>query len=558
MTAPFAPEPGRAHYPVIVVGASQAGLAVSFGLQERGIEHLVFERHRVGHAWRNERWDSFCLVTPNWQCQLPGFAYPGDDPDGFMAKGEIVAYVEAYRDQVRPPLLEGVAVTGLRQGSDGRFTLETGRGSFTADEVVVAVSGYHVPNIPRVAERLPQHLRQLHSRDYKNPAQVPEGGVLVVGSGQSGCQIAEDLHLAGRQVHLCVGSAPKSPRVYRGRDATAWLHDMGYYELPVERHPLKEAVRRKANHYLTGRDGGREIDLRRFALEGMSLHGRVTGADGVRLELSPDLARNLDAADAVAEGIKAAIDKHIADHRIEAPAEARYRPVWQPPEEGRALDLDAAGVRSVIWATGFRSDFGWVEIPVFDGRGYPSHQRGVTPVGGLYFIGLPWLHTWGSGRFLGVGRDALHIVERIDRRRRPPRPRGRVRSCSRSMPETALLEPCRTAGAEAPADGAGGRCRRDDSAGRSHPRTPAVGSRGRGLPGMRPARRGGPWPRGPATLSMPSRQRHSRHRRQRPLGSGLPRDAWYGREPDPVQPKARGWPPKNKNSAWEDRDGPSS
>lgn len=413
------------HHPVIVIGGGQAGLAVSYHLQERGIDHLVLEKHATGHAWATERWDSFCLVTPNWQCQLPGFPYPGNDPDGFMLRDEIVAYVQAYKDRIRPPILERTAVTGLEREPGGRFRLETGRGPFTADAVVVAISGYHVPVIPRLAERLPLRITQLHSRDYRSPGALPEGAVLVVGSGQSGCQIAEDLHLAGRKVHLCVGSAPKSPRRYRGRDAIAWLHDMGYYDIAVEQHPLKEGVRRKANHYLTGRDGGREIDLRRFAMEGMRLYGRLAAVDDATLTLRPDLAQNLDAADAVAEGIKAAIDRHIAERRIDAPAEEPYRPAWRPPVGPATLDLGAAGITSVVWATGFRADFSFIRLPVFDGTGYPTHKRGISAIPELAFIGLPWLHTWGSGRFAGIARDALHIAERLAARleaRRTPAP----------------------------------------------------------------------------------------------------------------------------------------
>lgn len=413
-------DPDRTHYPVIVIGGGQAGLALSYHLQERETEHLILEKNRVGHAWRNERWDSFCLVTPNWQCQLPGFPYPGNDPDGFMPRDEIVAYIEAYRERIDPPLLEGVAVTSLREGEGGGFELETTRGAYTADQVIVAVSGYHVPTYPRQAERLPDHILQVHSRDYRNPDALPAGAVLVIGSGQSGCQIAEDLHLAGRKVHLSVGSAPKSPRLYRGRDAIAWLHDMGHYDLPIERHPLKEGVRRNANHYLTGRGGGREIDLRRFAHQGMQLHGRLKEADGARLSFAPDLARNLDAADKVAQGIKDGIDRFIAENGIQAPTDPVYVPVWHPTHEPVELDLEAAGITSVIWGTGFRSDWRWIGLPAFDGTGYPTHRRGVSSVPGLYFIGLPWLHSWGSGRFAGIARDALHIVEKVDERMTTP------------------------------------------------------------------------------------------------------------------------------------------
>jgi putative flavoprotein involved in K+ transport len=399
---------------VVVVGGGQAGLAMSYCLRQRGIDHVVLEKHRVAHEWREHRWDTFCLVTPNWQCRLPGFPYRGDDPKGFMLKDEIVAYLEGYVRSFEPPLVEGVAVTGLRAHAAGGFALATTAGDLRADAVVVATGGYHTPEIPRAAERLPESVVQIHSSAYRNPAALPPGDVLVVGTGQSGCQIAEDLHLAGRAVHLCVGSAPRTARRYRGRDVVEWLEEMGYYDMPVTEHPLKERVRGKSNHYVTGRDGGRDIDLRQRALEGMRLYGRLTGVRaGGRLELAADLKQNLDQADAVAESIKTTIDKMIAERGITAPVEERYRPVWEPTKEVRALDVAAAGITSVVWCTGFRSDYRWIELPIFEGRGYPVHHRGVTTARGLYFIGLPWLHTWGSGRFSGVATDAEHLAERI-------------------------------------------------------------------------------------------------------------------------------------------------
>jgi putative flavoprotein involved in K+ transport len=242
--------------------------------------------------------------------------------------------------------------------------------------------------------------------------------VLVVGTGQSGCQIAEDLHLAGRQVHLAVGSAPRVARNYRGRDVVAWLEAVGYYRKAVEEFADADAVRFRANHYVTGRDGGRDIDLRKFATEGMRLYGRLIDADRERLRFKPDLRANLDHADAVSEGIKDSIDTYIENLGIQAPEEPRYRPVWEPAVEEESLDL--AGITSVVWSTGFRRDDSWIRVPVFDGRGYPTHRRGVTARPGLYFVGLPWQHTWGSGRFGGVADDAAYLADQIAARRMQP------------------------------------------------------------------------------------------------------------------------------------------
>jgi putative flavoprotein involved in K+ transport len=293
------------------------------------------------------------------------------------------------------------------------FAVETSEGKITADAIVLAVSGYHVPSIPRVSERIDDSIVQIHTSAYCNSAQLPDGEVLVVGSGQSGCQVAEDLHLSGRKAHLVVGSAPRCPRVYRGRDAVDWLADLGQYDLPVDEHSLKEKVRKNANHYLTGRDGGRDIDLRRFALEGMQLHGRLVDVSDGKLVFKDDLAGNLDAADRVYNGICGLIDKHIADKGIVAPEGTHYQPLWTPAETATQLDLKAAGITSIVWATGFRSDWSWVDLPIFDGSGYPTHKRGVTNMDGVYVLGLPWLYTWGSGRFVGIARDAAYLAERI-------------------------------------------------------------------------------------------------------------------------------------------------
>ncbi|WP_354701050.1 hypothetical protein DSM112329_01356 [Paraconexibacter sp. AEG42_29] len=404
------------HYPVVVVGGGQAGLATSWCLRARGVDHIVLERHEIASSWRRQRWDSFCLVTPNWQCQLPGHPYAGNDPDGFMVKDQILEYLDQYVASFRPPVVEGVAVEQLTQSDHGTFVVRTNVGTVTADQVILAVGGYHVPTSPRMAERLPSSVTQLHSSRYKSPATLPDGAVLVVGSGQSGAQIAEDLHLEGREVHLAVGSAPRVARFYRGRDVVAWLQDMGRYDLPIDQHPEGLKARKEANHYVTGRDGGRDIDLRRFATEGMHLHGRLTDITAPELSFAGDLRANLDLADATDDRIKDVIDAYIEGAGVDAPEEARYIPLWDPPRAADApsrLDLEAQGITSVIWATGFRSDWSWVQVPAFDGTGYPTHHRGVTAIRGLSVIGMPWLHSWGSGRFAGIARDAEHLADHV-------------------------------------------------------------------------------------------------------------------------------------------------
>ena len=399
------------HYPVVIIGGGQAGLAMSWSLTQKNIRHIVLERHQLGWAWRHQRWDNFCLVTPNWQCKLPGFPYDGDDPHGFMLRDEIVTYIERYARSFNAPLSEGVNVERVMPQAEG-YLLHPSLGTMQAEQVVIAVGNYHRPRFPDMAQQLPQRIVQLHSAEYKSSQQLPAGEVLVVGSAQSGAQIAEDLHLAGRSVHLCVGSAPRVARFYRGRDVVDWLDDMGHYRLTVDNHPLGEDARRKTNHYVTGRDGGRDIDLRAFALQGMQLYGRLLGYQDGKLLTADDLQANLDGADATSKKIKDSIDVWIEQQGIQAAPEPSYQPLWQPDQQPGAVDL--THISAVVWAVGFHTDFSWIDAPAFNDKGYPRHTRGVSVQPGLYFLGLPWLWTWGSGRFEGVGEDATWIADIIE------------------------------------------------------------------------------------------------------------------------------------------------
>lgn len=401
----------NAHYSVIIIGGGQAGLSMSYYLQQQNIDHLVLEKNTLMHGWKYERWDSFTLVTPNWQCQLPGHPYDGDDPTGFMNREEIIDYLNRFANKVNAPVIEGVEVNKV-VFAGSCYQVATSQGEFTADQVVVASGGYHQPVVPRMAERLPKEIEQVHSQQYRNAEQLPEGAVLVVGSGQSGAQIAEDLHLAGKKVFLATGDAPRVARFYRGKDVVEWLDEMGYYEMSVDEHSLGKGVRHNTNHYVTGRDGGRDIDLRKFAQQGMELFGLMTDYQEGELCFLPNLNENLDRADATYNNINSRIDAYIAANGIDAPEGSIYTPDWFP-QERETLDLANSGITSVIWSIGFRPDFNWLDATVFNGRGEPKHQRGITSERGLYFIGLPWLHTWGSGRFSGVDQDAKYLVEAI-------------------------------------------------------------------------------------------------------------------------------------------------
>ncbi|GAA4780842.1 MSMEG_0569 family flavin-dependent oxidoreductase [Microbacterium gilvum] len=395
------------HVEAVVVGGGQAGLALSRHLVERGIDHVVIERGEVAHEWRDGRWDAFTLVTPNWHCRLPGYPYEGPDPDGFMTRDEVHAWVRGYAETFDAPVAEGVEVLRVTPRPEGGFTVATTAGVLTADTVTSATGGYHDPVVPAWAADVPASVAQIHSHEYRNAEQLPTGPVLVVGTGQSGTQIAEDLLIEGRDVHLAVGRAPRVARFYRGKDCMTWLAEMGLYDVPVAAHGL--AKRESTNHYVTGRDGGRDIDLREFALRGMILHGRALEVVGGAVRFDDTLTANLDHADSVAESIKDDIDRYIEREGIAAPPESRREPVWVPSPGGSAVDLGEIG--SIVWAVGFRADWGWLgDLDVLDHEGHPQHDRGATAVPGFHFLGLPWLHTWGSGRFHAIARDAEHVA----------------------------------------------------------------------------------------------------------------------------------------------------
>lgn len=405
----------QSNYDVVIVGGGQAGLCISHYLQKAGIDHVVLEKEsELTHAWRQKRWDNFTLVTPNWQCLLPDHPYNGNDPDGFMKKNEIVEYLDSFIEKLNPPALLNVQVTHVAKVAPQQFEIETNLGKTTAKQLVVAAGGYHTPIYPKLSETLPENVLVIHSEQYFNVDQLPEGNVLVVGSGQSGAQIAEDIHLAGKKVYLSTGDAPRCARFYRGKDVVTWLFEMGYYETTVKDHRYSEEVRNSTNHYVTGRDGGRDIDLRKFALEGMQLLGRFKDFQNGQLVFRPDLNQNLKMADATYNRINASIDDYIAKNNIttDEPASV-YHPLWIPEQEITHIDLAAENITSIIWCIGFRPDYSWIDLDIFQNNGYPMHDRGITVDSDVCFIGLPWLNTWGSGRFMDVGKDAKYIVDHI-------------------------------------------------------------------------------------------------------------------------------------------------
>ena len=402
----------------VIVGGGHAGLALSYHLGRLGRPHVILERGRVAERWRSERWDSLMFQFPNWSLRLPGHEYRGSDPDGFATRDEVIAFIERYRELVDAPVRTGVRVDRVRP-MDGGFRLETTEGPIEAVNVVVATGPYQEPVLPAVRHALPTGVVQVHASGYRNPAQLPAGTVLVVGSGASGCQIVEDLLAAGRTVYLSLGRHRRYPRRYRGRDMFWWMERIGALDQTLEERP---EARERPNPLVTGVGGGHEIDLRDYAAAGVTLLGHLVDVTGSRLHLADDVAALLAAGDESVGVFTRAVDAYIARSGLAAPVEApppvgvlrAASPTSAAPTASiRDLDLAAAGITSVVWATGFRRDFGWIDAPVFDERGEPIHRRGVTGCEGLYFLGLPWLHKLKSSVLCGVGDDAAHLADHI-------------------------------------------------------------------------------------------------------------------------------------------------
>jgi putative flavoprotein involved in K+ transport len=394
---------------VVVVGAGQAGLAVSHELSEAGVDHVVLERDRIGQSWRG-RWDSFCLVTPNWFCQLPGHHYDGDDPDGYMLRDEIVAYLERYAVGFDAPVREGVDVTSLGPGPGGGFLLETSAGEIDARTVVLSAGAYQRPHRPG-ADTLPQDLLQIDVHDYRNPAELPAGAVLVVGSGQTGCQIAEELYLAGRDVALACGRASWFPRWLGGQDLSWWAQETGFLDVTVESLP-DPAARLYANVQASGAGGGHDLHYRTLRKLGVTMVGRFLGADGRRARFAPDLAASVAWGDERRAQLMDLVRKVVAERGLPA----FDIPEPEPFDGDAPEELDVSGFRTVVFTSGFRPDYErWVHVPgAFDEYGFPVHKEGASTVApGLYFVGVHFLRKRKSSLMNGVGEDAAIVARQI-------------------------------------------------------------------------------------------------------------------------------------------------
>jgi putative flavoprotein involved in K+ transport len=392
----------------VVVGAGQAGLAVSRELTDAGVPHVVLEKGRVGQTWRG-RWDSFCLVTPNWSVQLPGQAYDGSDPDAFMLRDEVVAYLERYASGA--PVEEGVEVTLVEPRAGGGLRLETSSGSIEAAAVVLCTGAYQRPHRPAGAATLPAGLLQIDVEEYTSPGDLPDGRVLVVGSGQSGCQIAEELHEAGRDVYLACGRAPWLPRQIGDQDLVWWAHETGYLDAPASSLPAPTA-RLAANVQTSGHDGGHDLHFRTLQRMGVRLLGHFLGAEGRRARFAPDLAESVAWGDERYGQFRDLVHKTAAERGLPAPE----LPDPEPFSADGPEELDLEGFGAVVFAGGFRPDYtSWVRCPgAFDELGFPVHEECASTVTeGLHFAGVHFLRKRKSSLLIGVGEDAAIVAGRI-------------------------------------------------------------------------------------------------------------------------------------------------
>ena len=400
----------------VVIGAGQAGLAMSEHLTAAGIPHIVLERHRIAERWRTARWDSLVANGPAWHDRFPGLKFRGH-PDSFPSKEEVADYFVSYAKMIAAPIRCGVEVKSVER-IEGRvgFRVETSQGTFEATSVVTATGPFQIPVIPPV---VPHDIgvTQIHSSDYRNPGQLPEGAVLVVGAGSSGGQIADELLRSGRTVYLSVGPHERPPRSYRGYDFCWWLGVLGKWD--------NETRARGTEHItisVSGARGGNTVDFRKLAAEGMRLVGLTESFRDGKVLFANDVAKNVAMGDASLLSLLDEADDYVRRNGLALPEEPEARRMLPDPDcltnPLRELDLQAAGVNTIIWATGFSSDYSWLKVNAFDEAGKPKHQRGVSPEPGIYFLGLPWQSRRGSAFIWGVWHDAKFVADRISTQRR--------------------------------------------------------------------------------------------------------------------------------------------
>jgi putative flavoprotein involved in K+ transport len=403
----------------IVIGAGQAGLAASRLLTDRGHDHVVLERGRAGERWHHETWNSLHLLTPNWMNALPEFQYQGPDPDGFMTASRFADHLAGYAASFDAPIEEQTAVEAVRRLGD-RFEVVTDRRTWRAANVIIATGWCDRPAIPPIARQLAADINQIAPRDYRNPDGLPPGGVLVVGASATGVQLADELRAAGREVTLAVGRHTRMPRRYRGMDIFWWLTRIGVLDKTIDQMPDAARARREPSLQLVGGRGHQPLDLATLQAAGVHLAGRVIAFDGHRVRLAADLPATVAVADARMARVLASIDHHIDEHGLrDEVLDPEPTDTVAPEPAIESLDLRATGTTSVIWATGHRRSYPWLQVPVLDAAGELRQRRGVTPVPGLYVLGQRFQHHRSSNFIGGVGRDAAFVADHIASARHP-------------------------------------------------------------------------------------------------------------------------------------------
>ncbi len=409
----------------LVIGAGQAGLAMSRCLTDAAIEHVMLERGRTAERWRSERWDSLRLLTPNWASRLPGWSYEGPEPDGFMTAAELTIYLTGYAASFDAPIEEHTEVHSLLHVDDG-FVVQTTDAIWRAANVVIATGWCDQPRVPSFADRLPSDVVQVTPSAYRHPGQLPDGRVVVVGASATGVQLADELARAGRDVVLAVGRHSRAPRRYRGMDIWWWLDQIGTFAKTIDQVRDPVQARNEGALQLVGRDDHRDVDLPGLQRLGVRLTGRLAGIDGCRLTFADDLSASTTAADARLARVLAQIDEHIAAHGLTAEVLPAATPARLLAREPLAhLDTHHDAIAAVVWATGYRRPYSWLHVPVLDRNGEISQRRGVTPIPGLYVLGQRFQHRRDSNFIDGVRHDAAYLARHLGARlhRRQPAPR---------------------------------------------------------------------------------------------------------------------------------------
>jgi putative flavoprotein involved in K+ transport len=416
--------PGTCTTDVIVIGAGHSGLAMSARLSAHAIEHVVFERGEVAHSWRTERWDSLRLLTPNWQCRLPDYRYEGDDPDGFMCMPEVVGFITRYARFIGAPLRTGTTVRSVRQDGEA-FRVRTEQREWRCRAVVMAGGAHGIAHVPAAAAQLPASLRALTAKEYRNPRQLADGGVLIVGASATGLQLADEIQASGRAVTLAVGEHIRLPRTYRGRDIQWWLDAAGILDQRFDEVDDLVRARRIPSPQLIGTPQRVTLDLNVLASSGVTLVGRLVGFDGARAHFSGSLRNECAMADLKLNRLLENCDSLAVRSAFGAriPAAARFAATRVAANPRLAIDVQAEGIRTVIWATGFRPDFSWLQAPAFDQKGRLRHHGGVVDVPGLYVLGLNFMRRRKSSFIHGAEDDVRelgqHLVSWLKRRRGP-------------------------------------------------------------------------------------------------------------------------------------------